>query len=353
MTRAFILFAQAISSFSVPSHPSPPLCAFRRFWPNSPQFRRCDPSGGILKEMPSLWGLAFGMQDYRVVLTRFVVLVLRIPFMPFVTALTRLWLFDMLVLTFLFFHRKMTRLWAGLTSQRLSSLSDLWPCFSPSSGVFGDVGILGYTSIPSTHCTWSLAKPSRFVTIMCRPLPPPPAPSTNVAPSAAALPRWRPPPTGSVKVNVDGAFLPSARLGAIGVLARDSSGAVLGGFARPVPALGPASAVEASALHAGLEYAIARGWASVLVESDAAVLINKLHRPTPEISLLGGLLAPSRDLLAASRGGLRVGFAPCSANSAAHTLASWACQYNDVICFTSVCPELRSRIVLDDLSSSF
>ncbi|KAL4283764.1 hypothetical protein GQ457_16G018170 [Hibiscus cannabinus] len=154
-------------------------------------------------------------------------------------------------------------------------------------------------------------------------------------------------------INVDGAFLPSARLGAIGVLARDSSGAVLGGFARPVPALGPASAVEASALLAGLEYAIARGWASVLVESDAAVLINKLHRPSPDLSLLGGLLAPSHDLIAASRGYLRVGFAPRSANSAAHTLASWACQYNDVISFTSVCRELLSRIVLDDLSSSF
>ncbi|KAL4340704.1 hypothetical protein GQ457_08G031900 [Hibiscus cannabinus] len=181
----------------------------------------------------------------------------------------------------------------------------------------------------------------------------PPAPSTDVAPSAAALPRWRPPPTGSVKVNVDGAFLPSSRLGAIGVLAHDSSGAVLGGFARPVPALGPAFAVEASALLAGLEYAIARGSASVLVESDAAVLINKLHRHTLDLSLLGGLLAPSRDLLAASHGRFRVGFAPRSANSAAHTLASWACQYNDVISFTSVCPELLSRIILDDLSSSF
>ncbi|KAK8684255.1 hypothetical protein V6N13_040285 [Hibiscus sabdariffa] len=182
---------------------------------------------------------------------------------------------------------------------------------------------------------------------------PPPTPPTDAAPTATAPPRWRPPPAGSVKINVDGAFLPSARLGAIGVLARDSSGAVLGGFAQPIPALGPASAVEASALFAGLEYAIARGWTSVLVESDAAVLVNKLLRPTPDLSLLGGLLAPSRNLIAASCGCLRVGFAPRSANSAAHTLASWACQYNDVISFTSVCPELLSRIVLDDLSSSF
>ncbi|KAL4319555.1 hypothetical protein GQ457_18G009430 [Hibiscus cannabinus] len=130
-------------------------------------------------------------------------------------------------------------------------------------------------------------------------------------------------------INVDGAFLTSTRLGAIGDLARDSSGAVLGGFARPVPVVGLASAVEASALLAGLEYAIARGWASALVESDAAVLVNKLHRPTSDLSLLGGLLAPSCNLVAASRDCLRVGFAARSANSAAHTLASWACQHND------------------------
>ncbi|KAL4278662.1 hypothetical protein GQ457_03G017450 [Hibiscus cannabinus] len=292
MTRAFILFALAISSFGVPPHPSPPLRAFGRYWQNSQQSRRCNPSGGAVGGMPFPWGLALGMQDYRMVLARFVVLVFRIPFTPFGTVLTRLWLFDKLVLTLPLFRRAMTQLWAGLISRRLSSLNDLWPCSSHSFGAFGDI-------------------------------------------------------------NVDGTFLPSARLGAIGVLARDSSGAVLGGFARPVPALGPASAVEASALLAGLEYAIARGWASVLVESDAAVLINKLHRPSPDLSLLGGLLAPSRDLLAASRGRLRVGFAPRSANSAAHTLASWACQTNDVISFNSVCPELLSRVVLDDLSSSF
>ncbi|KAL4280770.1 hypothetical protein GQ457_03G016660 [Hibiscus cannabinus] len=191
---------------------------------------------------------------------------------------------------------------------------------------------------------------SRLRVCLC---PPPPAPSSDAAPSAAALPRWRPPPAGSVKINVDGAFLPSAHLGAIGVLARDSSDAVLGGFTRPVPALGPTSAVEASALLAGLEYATTRGWASTLVESDATVLINKLHRPSPDLSLLDGLLTSSRDLLAASRGRLRVGFDPRSANSATHTLASRACQSNNVISITLICPELLSRIVLDDLSSSF
>ncbi|KAL4318409.1 hypothetical protein GQ457_18G009240 [Hibiscus cannabinus] len=167
------------------------------------------------------------------------------------------------------------------------------------------------------------------------------------------LPLMVPAPTGSIKINIDGEFLPTACLGAIGVLARDSSGAVLGGFVRHIPVIGPASAVEASALFAGLEFAIANGRASALIESDAAVLVKKLHRPTPDLSLLGDLLALSCHLIAASCSLLRVGFASQPANSAAHTLASWACQHNDVISFTSVCPALISRIVIDDLSSSF
>ncbi|KAL4367137.1 hypothetical protein GQ457_05G021930 [Hibiscus cannabinus] len=162
-----------------------------------------------------------------------------------------------------------------------------------------------------------------------------------------------PTPAGSVKINVDGAFLPSARLDAIGVIGRDSSGAVLGGFAKPVPVHGPASTMEVSALFVGLEFAIPNGWPLALIESDVAVLVNKLHRPTVDLSLLGDLLAPSRALLAASNGCLRVGFASRSANSAAHALASWACHNDNVISFSLVCPELISCIVLDDLSSSF
>ncbi|KAL4319353.1 hypothetical protein GQ457_18G009190 [Hibiscus cannabinus] len=249
------------------------------------------------------------------------------------------------------FRRIRPLLWTGLVLRRLSSPRDLWPCSSPSSGASGDVGIPGCMNVLSTP-----APGRRSAISLCHDYASafaPQTPPTDAAPTAVAPPRWRPPPTGSIKINVDGVFLPSAHLGAIGVLARDSSGAILGGFARPVPVVGPASAVEASTLLTGLEYAIALGWASALVESDAAVSVNKLHRPTPDLSLLGGLLASSRNLVAASRGCLLVGFAPRSANSSTHTLASWACQHNDVISFTSVYPELISRIVLDDLSSSF
>ncbi|KAL4283960.1 hypothetical protein GQ457_16G018020 [Hibiscus cannabinus] len=119
-----------------------------------------------------------------------------------------------------------------------------------------------------------------------------------------------PTPSRSIKINVDSAYLPSASTGAIGVLARDSSRAVLGGFAQLVPVSGPASSVEASGLCAVLDFAITCGWTSAIVESDAATLVNKIHRPSPDLSLLGGLLSTARSMVAASFGRLQVCFAP-------------------------------------------
>ncbi|KAL4310497.1 hypothetical protein GQ457_01G020630 [Hibiscus cannabinus] len=111
------------------------------------------------------------------------------------------------------------------------------------------------------------------------------------------------------RINVDGAYLPSARIGAIGVPAPDSSGAVLGGFARPVPISGPASSVEASALCAGLEFATTCGWTSAIVESDATTSVNKIRCPSPDLSLLGGLLTLARSPVVDSHGHLQVCFA--------------------------------------------
>ncbi|KAL4282980.1 hypothetical protein GQ457_16G018030 [Hibiscus cannabinus] len=185
-----------------------------------------------------------------------------------------------------------------LSADRATTLSS-----SPFSGASRDVATPGCMSALFILCILLSRMLSRFVMTIHRRLLPPRSSRCRCPP-----PRWRPPLAGSVKINVDGAFLPSARLGAIGVIARDSSGAVLGGFAKPVPVRGPASTMEVSALFAGLEFAIANGWASALIESDAAVIVNNFHRPTMDLSLLWDLLAPSRALLAASNGCLRVGF---------------------------------------------
>ncbi|KAK8660309.1 hypothetical protein V6N13_051237 [Hibiscus sabdariffa] len=293
-----------------------------RFLQNSLRSRKCAPSGGALARTPFLWGLASETWACPLVPAPFVSVGLRTPSMLFATAQIRYWLFDK----------------PGSLALLLTLLWDLWRRWN--------TWVHEHTLCPQPLVIGSAIS-------LCHDYASASAPSPNSSPAAAAPPQWRPPPAGSVKINVDGAYLPSARIGAIGVLSRDSSGAVLGGFTRPVPVSGPASSVEASALRAGLEFATACGWTSAIVESDAATLVNKIRRPSPDLSLLGDLLAPARNLAAASHGRLQVCFAPRSANSVAHTLVSWACKNNDVISFSSVCPKLISQLVLDDLSSSF
>ncbi|KAL4296684.1 hypothetical protein GQ457_12G014330 [Hibiscus cannabinus] len=312
MTRASIPFALAIFFSGGPPLPLARHCVCGKFWRSFPQFRRFAPLVGDVVGKPFLWAPDFGMRVYLMGPVHFAV----VDWLGFATS-------SLSMSSFALF---LSILW-GLWRRHNTWVHER--SLYPLHLVVEDVVLL-YLDYASASAP------------------------TQIPPTAAAdPPRWCPPPAGSVKVNVDGAFLPSARLCAIGVIARDCTGAVLGGFAKPVPVHGPASTVEVSDLFAGLEFAIANAWPSALIESDAVVLVNKLHRPTVDLSLLGDLLAPSRALLATNAGHLHVGFASRLANTAAHTLASWACHNDNVISFSSVCPELISRIVLDDLSSSF
>ncbi|XP_048140243.1 uncharacterized protein LOC125316280 [Rhodamnia argentea] len=66
--------------------------------------------------------------------------------------------------------------------------------------------------------------------------------------------KWLPPDLGSLKINVDGAFVAGTNIGAIAGVCRDSSGVLLGGFASEVEAQ---SALQAKtlAIIEGLEFA--------------------------------------------------------------------------------------------------
>ncbi|KAL6138422.1 hypothetical protein ACLB2K_063705 [Fragaria x ananassa] len=80
--------------------------------------------------------------------------------------------------------------------------------------------------------------------------------------------RWSCPPSGRLKLNVDGAFLEDRRLGGIGVVARDEHGVCLVALSRHMPYAQSAMHMEAKALQASLLIAIYRGWNEIEIESD-------------------------------------------------------------------------------------
>lgn len=59
------------------------------------------------------------------------------------------------------------------------------------------------------------------------------------------LSHWKFPPSGRLKINVDGAFRPKQQQGGIGAVVRNESGQCLAAFARPIPFASSALHVEA------------------------------------------------------------------------------------------------------------
>ncbi|XP_062020902.1 uncharacterized protein LOC133737340 [Rosa rugosa] len=86
---------------------------------------------------------------------------------------------------------------------------------------------------------------------------------------------WAPPPVGRVKINTDAVWESSSLNSGIAVIARDSSGKLIGCSARSTLASSPLTA-EAQAIALGLELAISLSHSSFQLESDSLVLISAL-----------------------------------------------------------------------------
>ena len=88
--------------------------------------------------------------------------------------------------------------------------------------------------------------------------------------------RWRAPPVGFVKANFDGANSDISRLSGVGVVIRDSDGAVLASCAKKIDQAYKAEDTEALAALKALTFAHELGFHNVVLEGDALSLIYAL-----------------------------------------------------------------------------
>ncbi|KAL4347887.1 hypothetical protein GQ457_17G013650 [Hibiscus cannabinus] len=157
-------------------------------------------------------------------------------------------------------------------------------------------------------------------------------------------------PEGFVKINTDGAFNQSTHEAGIGVIARNSTGEVLGGFAQHSGISIDALHTEFLAVVAGIQFAREKDWRDVHIETDSTIVVNKFNRVGPDLSVLGRQVERYRLLLGEFNVCL-IHFAPKSCNSVAHTLARHACSSGLSFFFGSDCPVLIRSNVLVDLHS--
>lgn len=88
--------------------------------------------------------------------------------------------------------------------------------------------------------------------------------------------QWKTPPSGRLKVNIDGSFHIDSGAGGVGVVVRDENGNCIAALQRSLPFCSSAFHAETEACRAGLGLAIQQGWDNFIFESDCAALTTAL-----------------------------------------------------------------------------
>ncbi|XP_062028342.1 uncharacterized protein LOC133744218 [Rosa rugosa] len=109
------------------------------------------------------------------------------------------------------------------------------------------------------------------------------------------LTKWQNPPSGRLKININGAFRVNDGCGGIGVVVRDHEGRGIAAMARPFLHAHSALSMEAEACRAGLLLGIHQGWADIDIESDSATLITALKSEEENLSEISRLWQDSEN----------------------------------------------------------
>ncbi|XP_024196519.1 uncharacterized protein LOC112199785 [Rosa chinensis] len=96
--------------------------------------------------------------------------------------------------------------------------------------------------------------------------------------------KWKNPPSGRLKINVDGAFRAEDGSGGIRVVVRNETGMGIAALAKPFLHAHSVLNMETETCRAGLLLGIHQGWTNIDIESDSAILIAALNSEEKNLS---------------------------------------------------------------------
>ncbi|PRQ31856.1 putative ribonuclease H-like domain-containing protein [Rosa chinensis] len=137
------------------------------------------------------------------------------------------------------------------------------------------------------------------------------------------LTKWQNPPSGRLKININGAFRVNDGCGGIGVVVRDHEGKGIAAMARPFLHAHSALSMEAEACRAGLLLGIHQGWADIDIESDSTTLIAALKSEEENLSEVSRILDDCKEYFSSFRS-VRILHTYREANGVADRLAHLA-----------------------------
>ena len=121
----------------------------------------------------------------------------------------------------------------------------------------------------------------------------------SALPSPPPEQRWCPPTTDVCKVNFDAAVFRTSNTVGLGVVVRDSSGAVIGVLSVPISLGSSVAELEALACLRAVQFASEIGLTRVVFEGDFAAVITALRQGLGELTCYGNVLDDIRVLVSA------------------------------------------------------
>ncbi|KAH9719688.1 reverse transcriptase domain-containing protein [Citrus sinensis] len=144
--------------------------------------------------------------------------------------------------------------------------------------------------------------------------------------------RWKPPPQGWIKINVDAATKIEKQVAGLGIVLRDFNGSVVAAAVKPSKFYGDIIFAEAEAVEWGLQVARSITMASIIVETDSQGVSDLLNNKKSNRSEVFWVISEIQELVKVFCN-VKVQYTPRHCNSIAHSLARLAlgCE-ESVIC---------------------
>ncbi|XP_042985441.1 uncharacterized protein LOC122314103 [Carya illinoinensis] len=162
---------------------------------------------------------------------------------------------------------------------------------------------------------------------------------------------WNPPPpSGFLKLNVDGAMLYDQQKAGVGVILRDDKGEVLVACSKLEKEMISSEFIEATAMLRGLHFCAQWGVSKLILESDCLVLVNDLLSESENFTELGVLMQDIRRMLNGFQE-VKVSHVNRLGNEAVHRLAKHAWNVLDIEMWWDFKPSFVSQAIwLDEMN---
>uniref|UniRef100_A0A0A9ABQ0 RNase H type-1 domain-containing protein n=1 Tax=Arundo donax TaxID=35708 RepID=A0A0A9ABQ0_ARUDO len=163
--------------------------------------------------------------------------------------------------------------------------------------------------------------------------------------------KWSPPQGDYLKANADGAYKVGAKHSGWGVIIRDNNGQFVAVKGHRVDDIMDAAMSELKAIMEAINMALELGIGSLVVESDAQLLVYALNRKEGDASAGAVWLQETKMLMASQFCHCKIQFVHREANCAAHLLAQLgeSLKDNSPMFWESSVPACIAEIVMGDL----